>query len=49
MQVYYTQPFIVFVDLLYFFSLHKILSIDKIDILYFYGTAEPSVGCDSEV
>ena len=34
----FTEPFIVFVNLLYFFLLDKILSIDKIDSLYFHGS-----------
>jgi len=40
MQILFTEPFIVCVDLLYFFFLDKILSIDKIDSLYFHGSLQ---------
>ena len=40
MQILFTEPFIVCVDLLYIFFLDKILSIDKIDSLYFHGSLQ---------
>ena len=40
MQILFTKPFIVFVDLLYFFFLKKLLLIDKIDSLYFHGSLQ---------
>ena len=40
MQILFTEPFIVCVDLLYFFFLDKILSIDKIDSLCFHGSLQ---------
>ena len=40
MQILFTKPFITFVDPLYFFSLDKIVSIDKIDSLYFHGSLQ---------
>ena len=40
MQILFTEPFIVCVDLLYFFFLDKILSFDKIDSLYFHGSLQ---------
>ena len=40
MQILFTEPFIIFVDLLYFFPLNKIVSIDKIDSFYFHGSLQ---------
>ena len=40
MQILFTEPFIIFVDLLYCFSLNKIVLIDKIDSLYFHGSLQ---------
>ena len=40
MEILFTEPFIVCVDLLYFFFVDKIVSIDKIDSLYFHGSLQ---------
>ena len=39
MQILFTEPFII----LYFFFLDKIVSIDKIDSLYFHGSLQCAV------
>ena len=40
MQILFTEPFIIFMDLLYFFFLDKMVFIDKIDSLYFHGSLQ---------
>ena len=40
MQILFTEPFIIFVDLLYFVLLDKIVSIHKIDRLFVQGSLQ---------